>query len=318
MRLTDLENKAKLLCLSGFRAFVHSLPLKTLHRLAQWSAQLTYRLDRDKRRMMAAELAALGPAALGGGKLAEVVQRGLINIRKDVFEELSLVPDMSAYKLKKLTFFTGLDNLEAGLAQGRGVIILLTHFGFRKIIIPALGYAGYRVHQVATHPLTLAKEDARAAVHNRMMELELEFDRLVPASFIYVENFLRPIYRALEANEIVIFTIDGPVGQKRVALPFFQRQILLPPTPFSLGLKQGVPMLPVFVVRQPDNRHNLNINPPLPTQNPDGKAVALPQIMQAFVSLLEQYVRRHPCHYADYLYRSRLNPITDNMHVFQP
>jgi lauroyl/myristoyl acyltransferase len=315
MLITDMENKCKLLCLSGFKALLQYSPLKVLHRLADFSAQLTYRLDHAKREMMQAEIAALRRYPVA--RIEEIVIRGLSNMRKDTFEEINLVKDLSPAKIRELAYFEGQEHINSCLAQKGGIIILLTHFGFRKLLIPALGYAGYTVNQVATHPHTLITEKARETVHKKMMELEFEFDQASPANFIYVENFLRPIYQSLSNNEIVIFTIDGPVGLKRVKIPFFHRHILLPPTPFALGLKNGIPMLPVFVVRQPDNRHKIMVEKPLPTQSAKGKKIPEAEIIQNFVHILEEYVDNYPCHYVDYLYRARLNPITRNLHVFQ-
>ncbi len=317
MWITALENQIKLLCLSGFNALLHYLPLQLLHRAAEFSAELTYRLDKVKRQMMQQELAVLGISDYTPRQIERIVKNGLGNSRKDIFEEMRLVSDLSAEKIKKLAYFEGRDYIDAGLAQGKGVIILLTHFGFRKLLIPALGYAGYTVNQVATHPHTLLRDRGSDAVHNKMMDLELAFDRACPAHFIYVENFLRPIYRSLANNEVVIFTIDGPVGLKRVKIPFFQRQILLPPTPFSLGVKNKIPLLPVFIVRQPDDRHKIVVEEPLSGGTRGGQTISEAEIIQKFVHLLEAYARRYPDHYIDYLYRSRLNPIKDNLHVFE-
>jgi lauroyl/myristoyl acyltransferase len=317
MRLTAVENQVKLLCLSSFNVLLQYLPLQVLYRTAEFSAELTYRLDRGKRQMMQQELAALGVSDYTPGQIGQIVKKGLSTSRKDIFEEIKLVADLSPANLRKLSYFEGRQYLDDCLTQGKGVIILLTHFGFRKLLIPALGFAGYTVNQVATHPHTLLRENDRDAVHNKMMDLEFQFDRACPAHFIYVENFLRPIYHSLANNELVIFTIDGPVGLKRVKVPFFQRHILLPPSPFSLGLKNTVPLLPVFVVRQTDNRHKIMVEKPLPMQTGDGEKISEMELIRKFVHLLETYVRRYPGHYVDYLYRSRLNPITKNLHVFE-
>jgi hypothetical protein len=91
----------------------------------------------------------------------------------------------------------------------------------------------------------------------------------------------------------------------------------LPPTPFSLGLKNQVPMLPVFVVRQPDNRHKIVVEEPLSGLTSVNLNMMEADLIQKFVHLLEAYVHQHPDHYVDYLYRSRLNPIKKNLHVFQ-
>lgn len=257
---------------------------------------------------------------IGGGvsdeKIDEAVKLGICHLRKDTFETW-MFPTLTQGKVREMSYFVGRENLDEALVKGRGAIILLTHFGFRKLILPALGYEGYKVHQIAAKPISLKKQGWFMAVHNKTMDIELKCEKALPVDFVYIDESLRPIFTALKNNEIIVIAIDGPIGHKRIAVKFLNRTAHLSPTSISLSLKTKAPVLPAFVVRQKNNRHTIIIEKPLSLQAGEERQVVMQEALNNFIHIFEKYVLAYPCHYVDWLYRAQSWPIARDLFIIE-
>lgn len=313
-----VEHKLKLIFLNSFRYAVNHSPRKLFYLIAYLSAVLTYMADHTKVRIMREELGKSLGRRIPGKKIGGIITKGICNNRKDLFETW-MFPVLTQEKTRRLAYFSGKENLDAALANGKGVILVLAHFGFRKFILPVLGYEGYAINQVAAKPTSWKLEGKEHAAHNKIMDIELDCEKALRANFIYLKDSLRPIFRALSKNEIVSIAIDGTIGNKRMGVKFFDRIAFLSPTVVSLSLKTGAPMIPAFAIRDNDNRHKIVFEKPLLIKANDGADTEslMREALGDFVNVLEKYVLAYPCHYVDWLYRARIWPIEENFFVFQ-
>jgi lauroyl/myristoyl acyltransferase len=208
-----------------------------------------------------------------------------------------------------MAFIDGMDHILNGLSRGKGVILCVTHFGSWKMVLPVLGYGGHRVNQVAVDPRVFIRE-GEAANHNLIMKLERRSEESLPARFFYLEpgRSVRAIHRALAANEIVVIALDGVVGDKRITLPFLRRTIRLTVGSAELAHATGAAILPVFTIRQGDNRHRIAVFRPLSDQGPVTRQAFVQRYMRYFNTLFQYHVKRHPDHYARFLYTIRKYP----------
>ena len=313
-----VEHKLKLFFLNSFRYVTNHSPRLFLHLIACLSAALTYKTDHNKVKIMREELRKLFGERMSEGRINEIIKKGIGNVRKDLFETW-MFPVLTREKTRRLAYFSGREHLDAALAQGKGVILILAHFGFRKLILPALGYEGYAVHQLAAKPTSWKLEGRDHAAHNKIMDIELECEKTLRTNFIYLEDSLRPVFKALGQNEIVAIAIDGPIGNKRIGVKFFDRTAYFSPTAVTLSLKTGAPVIPAFVIRQKDNRHQIVLEAPLPIRTNGGTDMesAIQEALKDFTGVLEKYVLEHPSHYVDWLYRAQIWPIAENFFIFQ-
>ncbi len=243
--------------------------------------------------------------------LDKILRHTMQNFRKDLLE-IWTFPKLNRNKINKISYFEGFEHLKDALALGKGALLCITHFGSWKIILPALGYNGYTVNQIAANPLTFEKEE-EAASHNKIMQMELECEAALPAKFIYLdkEKSPRQIYRVLENNEVVVISLDGIIGGKRMAMPFLNGTLMLSTGGATLSLSTGAPALPIFIVRQQDNRHKIIIHKPFAINNGRDKETYINEWMVNYTRLFEQYVQNYPEHYARYLYTIRKYPLPE-------
>ncbi len=313
-----VELKLKLIFLSSFRYMTNRSPRALLYLIAYVSSVFTYMVDNSKVKIMREELCKLLGKRISHKQAGKIIRQGICNGRKDLFETW-MFPALTKEKTRQSAYFSGKEYLDAALAGGKGVILILTHFGFRKFILPVLGYEGYVISQIAAKPTSWKLEGKDHAAHNKIMDIELDCEKSLKANFIYLEDSLRPVFRALSKNEIVAIAVDGPIGNKRIGVKFLGRTAFFSPTAASLSLKTGAAMIPAFVIRGNDNRHKVVFEKPLSVKACDGIDMELitRQAMEEFACVLEKYVLEYTCHYVDWLYRARLWPIEENFFVFK-
>ncbi len=298
-------NIVKLFFLNTVRILLPFLPLRFIYSLGDLAGRF---FIGDKNGVMKKELKEL----MGSEKeenLDDVIVKTMQNFRKDLFE-IWAFPALTRNRANQMAGFEGLHHLRSALAKRKGVILSVAHFGSWKMVLPALGYNGYRVNQVAVVPHYFI-QDQEKVNHNVIMGLEHECETSLPVNFFYIEpnKSVRPIYRALQQNEIVVIALDGIIGKKRIPMPFLNKSIHLSAGSPELAYNTGALILPVFIVRQKNGRHRIIIHREVPFEKYDSKQGFVLAYMNYFRSLMAYYVLRHPDHYVRYLYTARKYPV---------
>jgi KDO2-lipid IV(A) lauroyltransferase len=224
----------------------------------------------------------------------------VVNHKKDLFEIWSF-PRLNSNRMGRLVQFEGIEHLDRALEKGMGVVIGVSHFGSWKIIIAALVYKGYKVNQIGLDPRYFIG-NTRPAHHNAIMEMEYKSEVSLPANFIYVGKYLRPVFRALKNNELVIDSFDGFMGSKKVNVPFFNGEVSLSTAPAAIAVRSGAPLVPIFAVRQKNNRHRIIIHEEIALDSRRDKDRAITVGVEGFAQLLRYYVNEYPSHYGRALY----------------
>ena len=291
-------NTAKIAFLYTVRYIVPYLPRSLSAMLAETIGTISRRGQQST--IIEKELGDLFGSTKSGSEIKRAALESIVNYRKDLFEIWSF-PRLNKNRIEKLTYFEGLENLDNALEKGKGAIIAVSHFGSWKIIVPALAYRGYRVNQIALDPRYFTHEE-RPAHHNVIMELEYKCEQSLPANFIYIGNFLRPVFRALTNNEVVIDSFDGFMGSQKREVSFFNRRLSLSVGPVVIAFRSGAPLVPAFAVRQKDGQHRIVVHAEIPLLRYGDKRQAVANGAESYARLLRHYVSEYPSHYGRILY----------------
>ncbi len=247
---------------------------------------------------------------LGGGRSSKEFKKiaieSISNYKMDLFEIWSF-PRLNKNRIDRIVSVEGLENVDKALEKGNGVLIGLSHFGSWKIVIPALAYKGYEVHQVGLDPRYFI-DKKKPPHHNIIMEMEHKSEQSLPVHFIYIGKFLRDIFRALENNNVVIISLDGFMGSRKIEMPFFNSLLTLSAGPLMIAQRSKAPLLPVFPVRQKDNRPKVIVHEEIPIHTDKNKDQAVRNSLECYIKLLEHYVNTYPSHYGRILYDRYCDP----------
>ncbi len=174
----------------------------------------------------------------------------------------------------------GVEHLHRAAAGGRGILILTAHYGNWELLAAAHGLTGLPL-SIVVRPL-----DDRI-----LDEIAERFRRRSGAELIVKHRAVREIMQALRRGRMVGILLDqNATRTEGVFVPFFGVPASTSKGLALLALRTGAPVVPVFLRREPDGRHCMDVRPPLPAPA-DGD---LRSYTAAFNEAIEAAIRRAP------------------------
>jgi Kdo2-lipid IVA lauroyltransferase/acyltransferase len=187
-------------------------------------------------------------------------------------------------KLQKQVIFMGLENSDAALKQGKGIVAIVAHAGNWELtgMVSALGY----------RPLSIV---ARKHDNPHMDRIIRYLRERGGNTMIPKQGGLKAILRQLKKNQIVGMAIDQNTTTKGgILVDFFGHRARTTPIAAILARRFGVPVLTVLSRRLPDGRHLMVISPPLPMEITDDPEEDIRRHVQLQSDAVEAWVRGSP------------------------
>jgi KDO2-lipid IV(A) lauroyltransferase len=282
------------------RTLLRYLPMKSNYFLAHLSSPFFYIFFKKRRNIVKEEVSKLYGERIDEKTAKKIVRNSFDIFLKRQLENL-LFGDFTKSRLEHITSIDGIDNLNRALEKGKGVILLLSHFGSFLLPLPVLGLNGYKVVQVVGKPLL----EGRAPIQKKIFELKKRELSKFPIQFIQTNHYLGPIVKALCNNEIIVIAFDGRTGTKWIRVQLLNRTAQFSPGPFNLAIKTGATILPTFVVRNKNDKHRIILEPPLELEITDDKEETLKINTMKYARIFERYLLNYPCHFTMTLYGVR-------------
>ena len=179
--------------------------------------------------------------------------------------------------------FSGFEKGMQILSQGRGLIVLTAHVGNFELLAMMAALKGA--------PLTVITKALKPKwLNDWWIETRGKFGvKMLPARDSY-----RYCREALKANGILGFVLDQNMKRNRgIFVDYFGRPACTSPGLALLSAQTLAPVLPVFMLREPDGRHRIHVFDPLPPPARADKE-AIRQATQAYTAIIERFVRAHP------------------------
>ncbi len=178
----------------------------------------------------------------------------------------------------------GLARLAASRARsGGGAVVVSAHLSNWELGAVALRRAGLPISGIA---LPHADPDADRLFVEQRRRLGIDTIPVGPGS-------VGAAIKRLRAGELVGVVGDWAFPRDGVAVRLCGRRVRLDAGCAVLSVRAGVPMIPGFVIRDPDGRLRLWIEPPL-WPGPGPVAERIQRLLQGYADALERYLRRYP------------------------
>jgi KDO2-lipid IV(A) lauroyltransferase len=196
--------------------------------------------------------------------------------------ELLALPHVKPEEVRRKFQVYGLEHLDEGLREGRGVVMVTAHVGNWDMAGVLLASQGY--------PVTVIHDTLKPERWNKRVQgiRELIGMRLIP-----VESGVRQMLRALRQNEILAILIDRPMIEQGVLVRFFGADTRVPGGAARLALRTGSALVCAATVRRGD-RFEATVSPAIeiePTGDPEHDVRLL---TQRIMTWLETQIRQHP------------------------
>jgi KDO2-lipid IV(A) lauroyltransferase len=285
------------------RFFIQTVPPVFAYRLARWGAGLAYYLSPRRRTALERELSDLGVLAPGSREFDSAVKSALVVLFQNETDVL-LFPRLNPANIDSFVSLSGAAHLHGALAKGRGVMLLFAHFGANQMIMPAVGHRGYTMCQMSAPPMVWEEKLPNrkfSRMGKRALELRWEHELSLPVKHVNIFRPLKEAFVCLKKNGILGIAIDGGGGKQRVPVAFAGRTALLSTGAVEIALRTGCVVLPTFILRDKGGRQRMIVEEPLQLPEGGDHGEQVLAVMRLFIARFEEYVRRHPGHYLNFL-----------------
>jgi Kdo2-lipid IVA lauroyltransferase/acyltransferase len=199
------------------------------------------------------------------------------------FLELCRLPTLGPGELMSRVVFEEFDVFADARKEGHGAVLLTGHLGNWEL--PGASLPG---HGFPTWAVVGPQRNRRVDAYVNRARAAAGL-RVLPS-----DGGLRPILRALRANEFVAFLSDQDAGRDGVFVPFMGRLASTPLGPVRFARLAGCPIILGYGVRGADGRCHMELPPPIRVRSDLPPEVAELEATRLAVAQLEDVVRRHP------------------------
>jgi len=201
--------------------------------------------------------------------------------------ELVRLGGFFSQRLKRRVEYHRFDYWDEVMARhpGRGLLILSAHFGNFELLAAGHAMHGFQINLVHHTQRFLAGDALITFIRER-----------AGVEIIRKHAAARAVLKALRRNETVGIPFDQNAKRSEaIFVPFFNEPAATTSGLARLVAISGAPVVPAFIVREPDMRsHRIEIQDEVPIQRTGDAAADIEENTRRFVKVVEDMVRRYP------------------------
>ena len=182
----------------------------------------------------------------------------------------------------------GLERMQQALREGKGAIGLTAHLGNYELAGAVLSLLGMRVSgAVLTHQNTRVD---RFFTYQRAKVGVVS----IPIQKIGRKAFFEESLRVLRSDGILGLVADRDFFQHGIDLPLFGKVMKAPTGAAAFSLRTGAPILPSFLVREPNRNYRFVIESPIRCPQGVSREAAIRSVTEDCLRVMERYIRQYP------------------------
>lgn len=276
------------------RWFILMLPVRAGITLLRTIGDMHYFVSMGKKELLLRNLSRLRGGILAGDwKEREAVREYFRNYYIDRLL-IFIFPRFGTREVERFVEIVGLKNLDNAIRKGRGVILIHGHFGPVHLPLVVLGRLGYKVMQIG-----LPSDEGLSWIGKKVaFRLRLKYEAKMPAGIIKADTFLRPVFKWLHENCVIMITGDGSGTDRRIGrhreFKFLGHKVMLPLGPAILAERTAAAIIPMFIVPGERKPYKVIIERPLTSGSGMSGEEKILHITDQFISRLENYILIHP------------------------
>ena len=215
----------------------------------------------------------------------------LIRIAKGVYRNLAItaaeffdLPSLTKENLHEWVELEGLEHFEAGIAQGKGLLTIIAHFGNWELM-PVTGPLFLKSSYIVYRPLD-----------SPVLDNIVEHVRTINGNVMVPKGGSgKRIMTLLKENQCIGILSDQNVSAREgVFVDFFGRPACTGAGLAVLALRSGAPVLPMFMARQKSGKYKFILKPLVEISRTGDYEADLLENTQRFTKVVEDIVREYP------------------------
>ncbi|MBI4971785.1 MAG: lysophospholipid acyltransferase family protein [Candidatus Omnitrophica bacterium] len=268
----------------GFIGFVRLLPRRLALALAAGIGSLSFDLLKKEREKTLSHLRFAYGNVKSNQEIARIGREVFVNCAKSGVDWI-LYPRFSRANWNKIVHWNDeFQKVDQLLAAGKGLIMVSGHFGNWEYLASTFTVHGYPGCVIGRR---IYYEPYNQLIVNTRLSKGVET--------YYREDSPKAVLRALKGNQILGIVADQDVDSiDGIFVPFFDHPAYTPVGPAVLSLATGAPIVPGFMIRQPDDSYQMILDEPI-FPNPDApRSDEIERITRLWNAAIEKYIRLYP------------------------
>lgn len=233
-----------------------------------------------RRRAVVHMMPALGIDEAAAKKL---VRASFINMARNFLDILAM-PMLNERNFRDYIEIDHLERMQAALAEGHGVVVLTGHIGCWEWLSAAFTLNGMPVSAIAKPQpniqYTRVLDDLRATIHVEIFSRGTS--ELIAAA------------RALKRGKLLGFLADQDGGPGGAFIEFLGRTASTPLGPAVFSRKFRSPVVPAFILRQPNGKHKVIVGEIMRCPNTGDSDRDLHEFTVQMTAIVERIIRENP------------------------
>ena len=218
-------------------------------------------------------------------------QREIKKIALETFEnigkntiDVARFPKLTSSEVDRIVRAEGLEHLDAACKKGKGVIALTGHIGNFELLAAYLSLKGYKLSVIG-----------RDVYDSRLNQLLVRNRESVGLENISSTDDVRNMVKVLKAGRILgVLADQDSTRVKGTFVNFFGKPALTPVGPAVLSLKLDSPLVPMFILRNENEKYKVIVKPELKLQSSGDKGKDIKDLTQKHTAVLEEIIRKYP------------------------
>lgn len=211
------------------------------------------------------------------------VRASFVNLARNMLEILYM-PHLNEQNFEQYIEIDHLERMKAALAEGHGVVVLTGHVGTWEWLSASFTLNGLPVTAIAKPQpniqYTRVLDDLRATIHVEI--------------FSRGTSELLAAARALKSGKILGFLADQDAGPGGCFTEFLGRTASTPMGPAVFASKFHAPVVPAFILRQPNGKHKVVIGEVLHYEDHGDTDKDLHDFTVQMTKIVDRIIRENP------------------------
>lgn len=223
------------------------------------------------------------PLSEFGAKI--VAKKHVISLAKNLVDFLRF-DSINVEYLDKIITLKNPEFFQEAINEDKGVILVSAHYGYWELIGAALSLKLKAKINVLVQKPGNPLFDELFYNYREKVGVKTHYNNSNVAS-------IRPLFRALENKECLGFLIDQHGESEDAFGSFFGKIVSIPSGPAHFAYKTGAPIVPVFIRRTNDDKHEIFFYPAINTKTGD-KELEIHRVSQALYKIIEKVIKEKP------------------------
>ncbi|MCK4519205.1 MAG: lysophospholipid acyltransferase family protein [Candidatus Omnitrophica bacterium] len=264
---------------------VKTFSIKQSYFLAEKAALLRYYVSLRDKKIIADNLKTILRAkgeSFDEEKIKKLIKKVYINFGKYLVEFFSFSKIDKKFIAEKVKI-RGLEIIEEIVKESGGVILLSAHIGNWELgaaVISALGY-----------PVSALTLEHRTRSVNEFFNRKRISNGI---SVIHTGMAVKGCFQALKDKRILASIGDKDYSGNGRKMRFFGKNTFMPKGSAVFSYRTQSPIVPVFLIREPDNTFILSFKEPIKPNLSRYEEAEVPILMRKTIDIIEEEIEKYP------------------------